>query len=72
MACIFKNLAFNFFFIKKTYLDKFFGVPPGLANSRPPGRAKLVKAPPPGLTRRAYAPKLPGEGGGAKLELTDA
>ena len=65
MACIFKNLAFNFFFIKKTYLDKFFGVPPG--------RAKLVKAPPPGLTRRAYAPKLPGEGGGgAKLELTDA
>ena len=50
------------------------GVPPGLANARPPGRAKLAKAPPPGLTRLANAPRLPGGGGGgwAQVELTDA
>ena len=54
-------------------LDKFFGVPPGMANARPPGRAELAKAPPPGLTRRANAPQLPkGRGGRAQLELTDA
>ena len=54
--------------IKKTYLLKtstnFSGVPPGLANARPPGRAKLGKAPAPGLTRRANAPQLPRWGGG--------
>ena len=47
------------------------GVPPGLANARPPGRSKLAKAPPLGLTRLANAPRLPG-GGWAQVELTDA
>ena len=47
------------------------GVPPGLANARSPGRAKLAKAPPPGLTMLANAPRLPG-GGWAQVELTDA
>ena len=42
------------------------GVPPGLANARPPGRAKLAKAPPPGLTRLANAPRLPGGGAGRR------
>ena len=53
---------------------KFSGLSSGLANARPPGRAKLANAPPPGLTRRANAPQLPGGGGGgrAQLELTDA
>ena len=64
---------------------KFSGLSPGLANARPPGRAKLANAPPPGraklanapppgLTRRANAPQLPGRGGAgrAQLELTDA
>ena len=40
------------------------GVPPGLANARPPGRAKLAKAPPSGLTRLANVPRLPEGGGG--------
>ena len=48
----------------------------GLANARPPGRAKFANALPPGLTRHANAPQLPGGGGGgggwAQLELTDA
>jgi len=43
----------------------------GLANARPPGRAKFANALPPGLTRHANAPQLPG-GGWAQLELTDA
>ena len=52
-------------------------VPPGLANARPQGRAKLAKAPPPGLTMLANALRLPGGGGGggggwAQVELTDA
>ena len=52
---------------------KFSGLSPGLANARPPGRAKLANAPPPGLTRRANAPQLPGGGGDrVQLELTDA
>ena len=42
----------------------FSGLSPGLANARPPGRAKLANAPPPGLTRRANAPQLPGGKGG--------
>ena len=41
-------------------IDKFFWLSPGLANARPPGRAKLANTPPPGLTRRANAPQLPG------------
>ena len=55
-------------------IDKFFGVVPGWANARPPGRAKLANAPPPGLTRRAMPRSFPGVGGGgrAQLELTDA
>ena len=53
-------------------VDKFFGLSPGLTNARPPGRAKLANAPPPGLTRRANPPQLPGGGGRAQLELTDA
>ena len=42
----------------------FSGLSPGLANARPPGRAKLANAPPPGLTRQANAPQLPGGGAG--------
>ena len=42
----------------------FSGVTPRLANARPLGRAKLAKAPPPGLTERANAPQLPGLGMG--------
>ena len=37
----------------------------GLANARPPGRAKFSNALPPGLTRHANAPQLPGGGMGA-------
>ena len=48
---------------------KSFGINPGLANARPPGRAKFANAPPPGLTRRANASQEPGGGGG--LELAD-
>ena len=33
---------------------------PGLANAWPLGRAELAKAPSPGLTRLANAPRLPG------------
>ena len=43
---------------------KSFGINPGLANARPPGRAKFANAPPPGLTRRANASQEPGGGGG--------
>ena len=43
---------------------KVEGNAPGLANARPPGRAKLDEAPLPGLTRGANAPQLPGGGGG--------
>ena len=52
---------------------KSFGINPGLANARPPGRAKFANAPPPGLTRRANASQEPGGGGGAgaQLEFTD-
>ena len=54
-------------------VDRFFGLSPRLANARPPGRAKLAYAPPPGLTRRAMPRSCPGRGvGGAQLELTDA
>ena len=42
------------------------------ANARPPGHAKFANAPPPGLTRRTNAPQLPGGGGWAQLEWTDA
>ena len=45
-------------------VDKFSGLPPGLANARSPGRAKLANAPPPKLKGRANAPQLPGGGGG--------
>ena len=38
----------------------------------PPGNAKFANAPPLGLTRWANAPQLPGGGGWAQLELTDA
>ena len=38
----------------------------------PPGRVKFANAPPPELTGCANAPQLPGEGGWAQLELTDA
>ena len=41
---------------------KSSGMARGLANSRPPGSAKIANAPPPGLTRRATA----------TVELTDA
>ena len=54
----------------------FSGLPPWLANARPLGRAKLANASPPGLKRRANAPKLPvgvrGGGGRAQLEMIDA
>ena len=45
---------------------KSLGIAPGLANARPPGRAKFANAPPPGLTRWANAPQQPkgGRGGG--------
>ena len=51
---------------------KSSGVARGLANARPPGSATFANAPPPGLTRRANAPQLPGGGGWAQVELTDA
>ena len=51
---------------------KSSGMARGLANARPPGSAKFANAPPPGLTRRANAPQLPGGGGWAQVELTDA
>ncbi|CAH3183837.1 unnamed protein product, partial [Porites lobata] len=46
----------------------------GLANARPPGRAKFANAPPPGL-RAGKCPAVARGGGGggwARLELTDA
>ena len=47
---------------------KSSGMAPG-----PPGHAKFANAPPPGLTRQANAPQLPGGGEGwAQVELTDA
>ena len=52
------------FYLKVNHVRvKSQGVPPGLANARPPGGAKLAKAPPPGLTRLANAPRLPGWAG---------
>ena len=39
-------------------------------NARPPGRAKLGKTPPPGLTRRENAPQVPGGRDWAQLEFT--
>ena len=52
---------------------KSSGMARGLANARLPGSATFANAPPPGLTRRANAPQLPGgEGGWAQVELTDA
>ena len=39
------------------------GFSPGLPNARPLGRAKLAKAPPPGLKRWTNAPQLPGSVG---------
>ena len=51
---------------------KSSGLARGLANARPPGSASFANAPPPGLTRRANAPQLPGGGGWAQVELTDA
>lgn len=53
----------------KTWTN-FSGLPQGLDNTRPPGRAKVAKALAPGLTRRANAPW--GKGGWTQLELTDA
>ena len=51
----------------------FSGLSPGLANARPPGRAKLANAPPPGLTRQGKCPAVARGGRGrAQLELTDA
>ena len=47
--------------------DKFFRVPPVLANARLLGRAKLDKTSAPGLTRREM-PHLPGKGGGAGID----
>lgn len=44
---------------------------PGLPNARSSGRAKFANASPPGLTRRAKAPQLPG-GSRVHLELTDS
>ena len=41
---------------------KSSGAAPGLADARPPGRAKFANAPPLGLTRRANAPQSPGSG----------
>ena len=49
---------------------KSSGLAQGLANGFPPGSAKFVNAPPPGLTRRANASHNPG--GRAQLKLTDA
>lgn len=50
---------------KKSIPLRFFGFAPStLANARLPGRVKLVKALPPGLTRLANAPQLPGGGVG--------
>ena len=43
---------------------KSLEVPPGLADAQPPGGAKLSKAQPPRLKRRANAPQLPRGGGG--------
>ena len=53
---------------------KSSGLARGLANARLPGSATFANASPPGLTRRANAPQLPGGGGGgwAQVELTDA
>ena len=55
---------------------KSSGMARGLPNARPPRSAKFANAPPPGLTRRASAPQLPGGVGGggawAQVELTDA
>ena len=48
-----------FFRVKYSLRPNFSGVPPWLANARPLGRAKLANASPPGLKRRANAPKLP-------------
>ena len=36
---------------------------PGVGKCSTPGRAKFANAPPPGLTRHANAPQLPGGGG---------
>lgn len=47
---------------------KSLEVPPGLADAQPPGGAKLTKAQPPGLKRRANAPQLP-KGGGRALHI---
>ena len=51
----------------------FSGLSPGLANARPPGRAKLANAPP-GTNKTGQMPCscLGGGGGRAQLELTDA
>ena len=43
---------------------KSLGIALGLANARPPGRAKFANAPPPGLTRQATPPQQPSGGGG--------
>ena len=56
-------------FRKHTFTEtstNFSGLSPGLANARPPGRAKLANAPPPGLTRRANAPQLSGGRGAGR------
>ena len=53
------------FKIKKTYLFNFSAVPPQLANARPPGRAKLAKAPAPWTGKPGKSPAVArrGEGG---------
>ena len=45
-------------------------------HAQPPGRDKIAKAPPPGLTTSANAPRLPGGGGGgmgtAGIDLSES
>ena len=47
---------------------KSLGIALGLANARPPGRAKFANAPPPGLTRRENACSSPGGLGVAGID----
>ena len=71
-ALILTTEILHVFETQLTWVSKAQWVPPRLANARPLGRAKLVKAPPLGPPRQAFAPQLPGGGGRAQLELNDA